>query len=80
MSEKNGGSAFPEIDSYPAWDHDSERNYTRTHSVGGMTLRDYFAGQALMALIMVIDGALDVDPHAVRAYEYADAMLKEREK
>ena len=45
----------------------------------GMTLRDYFAGQALLALIRV-----DPDRSHARtsddAYRYADAMLKEREK
>ena len=49
----------------------------------GMTLRDYFAGQAL-AGILVNDGNRedgDGDLHAEElAYWYADAMLKEREK
>lgn len=45
----------------------------------GMTLRDYFAGQALAEL-----GHPDYDPKpeaaAVRAYEIADAMLKARQE
>ena len=48
----------------------------------GMSLRDYFAGQAMGALILrpeiegMIHGAED---RARRAYLYADAMLKARE-
>jgi len=43
-----------------------------------MTLRDYFAGQALAGLTSLspIDMPYDVE----MAYKYADAMLKAREK
>lgn len=48
----------------------------------GTTLLDYFAGQALPALIALHDqsetGALDATTFS--AYEYADAMLKARKK
>lgn len=49
----------------------------------GMTLRDYFAGQALAGMC----ASKFSSPHgcyehqwATRAYEFADAMLREREK
>ena len=43
----------------------------------GMTLRDYFAGQAL-AGIMAATTVCDPEAVASRAYVVADAMLKER--
>ena len=45
----------------------------------GMTLRDWFAGQALVGAIMAWpnDGA---EFHAEEAYKRADAMLKERDR
>jgi hypothetical protein len=54
----------------------------------GMTMRDYFAAAALQGLIVTAPGALsetanDDKPGSLivmAAYEFADAMLKEREK
>jgi hypothetical protein len=43
----------------------------------GMTLRDYFAGQALVALLSRSD-FLRSKIMAENAYAYADAMLEER--
>ena len=43
-----------------------------------ITLRDYFAGQALFGLMAMYP--LSDRQVAKRAYEYADAMLKERNK
>jgi hypothetical protein len=43
----------------------------------GMTLRDYFAGQALVALLSRSD-FLRSKIIAENAYAYADAMLEER--
>ena len=47
----------------------------------GMTLRDYFAAKALEGLIAHLVGlkGKDVQDYAKRSYEYADAMLKQRE-
>ena len=46
----------------------------------GMTLRDWFAGQALVGLIINPETGGHVQDFAKCAYNYADAMLKEREK
>lgn len=69
MAKPDGGTAFP-------------RPYIPTPSGDvsyrdGMTLRDYFAGQALIALV---GGGIPIEPWAVTAYRIADAMLAEREK
>jgi hypothetical protein len=47
--------------------------------VGGMTLRDYFAAQALAALI-VREGkeSFVVEEITITAYQYADSMLEVR--
>ena len=46
----------------------------------GMTLRDYFAGQALIALPHMGASGLDDDSIAKQAYALADALLIERER
>jgi len=55
----------------------------------GMTLRDYFAGRAMQALIRFEDKSLpyesrntkDFDDRvSYQAYRYADAMIKAREQ
>ena len=71
---KDGGPAFPR-------DTQLEIHLNEFQSAGspGMSLRDYFAGQALRELRMS-DPAYDWQKLARRAYEYADAMLAEREK
>lgn len=50
----------------------------------GMSLRDYFAGQALAGLLAGIKNKKDIRNNyhhaADEAYGYADAMLKERIK
>lgn len=73
MSEiDDGGQAFP----------CAETQYS--NSVLGMTLRDYFAGQALTSLLAVAipaSGATKAFGNCPRdAYELADAMLAERKK
>lgn len=45
----------------------------------GMTLRDWFAGQALIGLGLSLNPA-HVDQYAKSAYAYADALLTEREQ
>ncbi len=61
--EQQGGAAYP---------LSTDRFFQR-----GMSLRDWFAGQALMA--MVVKGHC-IDSNVSDAYKYADAMLKERSK
>ncbi len=78
MSEelKDGGPAFPVPD--PAW-------------ANGMTLRDWFAGQAIQGLLIARAAAIDhgsqprtreeeVSSASDAAYIVADAMLAERQK
>ncbi len=73
MTEKdNGGPAFPQLYGSP--------------KVNGMTLRDYFAGQALIG-IMNICPKEDPEPgektsqmFSRKAYLVADAMIAERSK
>ena len=72
----DGGAAFPQ----PRFDSSGER-------VGwnpGMSLRDYFAGQALVGLLLhpcdtrLVPLGPETTPR--RAYEYADAMLAARKQ
>jgi hypothetical protein len=71
MSTSNGGPAFP----VPGLQQDEDFN--------GMTLRDYFAAQALTTVAAY--DSHDVDTWTPRdfahhAYALADAMLAERAK
>ena len=47
--------------------------------IGGMTLRDYFAAKAMQGDLVGGVHREDFRITAKRAYEMADAMLKERE-
>jgi hypothetical protein len=75
MSARNdGGPAYP----VPGLQNDPDFN--------GMSLRDYFAAQAMQAAIGLIphmqpptSGKTVPDCLTAMAYEYADAMLKARE-
>ena len=70
MSDRIGGWAFP---------HFVTSRYDETEKHNGMTLRDYFAGQALMGLLSSnVFG--DKETFAKHSYEMADAMLAERLK
>ena len=70
MSKLTGGSAFPESYSGAFQPHEG---------IGfGMTLRDYFAAQALPAIIQ--ESKMGITSDAASAYRYADAMLAERGK
>ena len=71
----DGGAAFPHPELFkPGYGHP----YSPSHA--GMSLRDYFAGQALGALGHAWGvGAVATDNAAALAYHLADAMLKERE-
>ena len=74
MSEKNtGGPAFP-----------LTRGSGPIDEFRGMSLRDWFAGQALIGEMRENGEDLDwlpmADRMAKRCYAVADAMIKEREK
>ena len=64
MSNNTGGPAFP-IEGGSIY--------------AGMTLRDYFAGQAIAGKLLMPGTAYDETDCAKFAYEMADAMLKARE-
>ncbi len=82
MAKRNdGGPAFARpVGNNGATDYeDREANYEQE----GMSLRDYFAGQALAGLCangesVIIDG--ERTPIQAAAYRLADAMLAERAK
>jgi len=66
---KDGGPAFP---------HDFRSfNGVNTLPADGMTLRDWFAGQAMIALVTIIPAAQN-ERIAAQAYGLADAMLDAR--
>jgi hypothetical protein len=75
MSEKDGGPAFP----YSALDPQGPQMYADNT---GMSLRDYFAGQALAGLSAVPEdrGFTFPENAAEWAYKLADAMLQVREE
>lgn len=72
---KTGGSAFP-LNSYVL------PNGQVSTELPGMTLRDWFAGQALGGIIVATAANLGVtcEDLADEAYQHADAMIAEREK
>ena len=78
MSKPDGGPAFP-VGLIPK---DGAINIGNPKS-SGMTLRDYFAGQALIGILTTrgvpkVDNDISADVRD--AYEYADAMLAERDR
>jgi len=51
-------------------------------AAGGLTVRDYFAANALMSMLSPVQNITDNTPAkaADLAYKFADAMMKERSK
>jgi len=82
--KNDGGQAFP----LPAYKWDNGQSQGWHIGQEGMSLRDWFAGQALpqaMAITYSTSALLAVKPEprsnsARIAYECADAMIKERER
>lgn len=66
MSKTTGGQAFPVSMGSHNWRE-------------GMSLRDYFAGQALAGELSKPDGYVTPEKLATYAYRIADAMLLARE-
>jgi hypothetical protein len=75
MSEpiNDGGPAYPQH----GWTKDPEV-LERMRNQGGMTLRDWFAGQALAGLLASHEINMPFDVVAPMAYRHADAMLEAR--
>jgi hypothetical protein len=65
----DGGPAFPFTE------RNADGSYYHGH--GGLTLRDWFAGQALIGLLAC--GECTSSVTAAASYQMADAMLKARE-
>lgn len=74
-TNETGGPAFPAPDA-------GEEHFSQRSAYMGMTLRDYFAAQALAPWIQAhIDNSVDdlsMGEIARQCYRYADAMLKAR--
>ena len=72
MATNDGGPAFPQNDA----------TVNRINNHDGMSLRDYFAGQALVGQLAgrASGVAFDADMAATCAYLFADAMLAARGK
>jgi hypothetical protein len=68
----DGGTAFPQ----PAKHYDDGSSSVPPNN--GMTLRDWFAGQALAGLVANINCAYKTQTFAKRALELADAMIAAR--
>ena len=68
--------AFPT----PTFSISDEARVTSVGGEGGMLLRDYFAAQALQALIIREgkDHSGIINEITTTAYQYADDMMKER--
>lgn len=68
----DGGNAFPEVETER---HEGE--IYQVYSTGGMSLRDWFAGQALMGLLA--SGQVQSKVMVAEfAYKYADEMIAQR--
>ena len=65
----NGGPAFPTVFIEVEWGS----------SYGGMTLRDYFAGQALAGMLANSSARGAWATYAEHSYAQADAMISARE-
>lgn len=79
ITPNDGGPAFPS----PMQD-DRDCHARNESGYGGLSIRDWFAGQALAAIVaddikqgLPSDG-LDIQHVPDAAYRYADAMLKAR--
>lgn len=81
MSEKDGGAAFAR----PFSDNGGDTHERYEWAQRGMSLRDYFAGQALQMILSEADkrDRMDwskwCDRCATAAYGIADAMIAARE-
>ena len=83
-NEEDGGPAFPVLERMTNMLDEHTAKFITT---GGMSLRDYFAGQALQSIVRNVGSSMnnpDVqeatpDSMSAAAYVFADAMLKARQ-
>ena len=81
---KNGGSAFPVSTGFEYFQNGAIAK--ELSSTAGLTIRDYFAGQALAGIprttVFLNEGheILDAAEMAKACFAVADAMIAEREK
>ena len=68
---QDGGPAFPVADSHHA-------NGMVQYGCNGMSLRDWFAGQALAGMLTRNNHYTPIATEVAEVYMYADAMLKQR--
>ena len=89
MAIDDGGNAFPSAQMENVFVEELGRYDERlSRPQGGMSLRDYFAGQALLGIVSKAPFEKTAEPSptnrmtltAAGAYGYADAMLAERAK
>lgn len=79
MKTQDGGPAFPSEQG-----HIPDGTWNQTYAQG-MSLRDWFAGQALNGYLAGVDKDADIEGFdkarvAACCYSYADAMLEARTK
>lgn len=83
MAINDGGPAFPTMgDDFTAPGPDGSRHPKSAYGfegAPGMSLRDWFAGQALQGMLAGADNP-NLSYGAKSAYQYADAMLAERDE
>ena len=78
--KQNGGPAFPVSTRPLEYEHGyGHQDGASTWQFGGMTLRDYFAAQALQGLLAAPDTGFSFNELATACYKTADAMLKARD-
>lgn len=75
----DGGAAFPALNFIIPSDLEA-RHVARLGETQGMSLRDYFAAKAMQAFANgTVFTYTEANETAQKAYEYADAMLAQRE-
>lgn len=87
MSERDdGGPAFPKLHAMRPPEGNGSAHYYAHYSFDGMSLRDWFAGQALASILSSYQSTGvpmprdTTDEIAADSYSIADAMLAERSK
>lgn len=84
--KNDGGPAFPVIETIDADSFGGASGNPKhyVNSTNGMSLRDWFAGMALQGMLaadfMKSSAGQTPSVRALHAYQYADAMISERNK